>query len=147
MQLQRYCEQNGIEAEFIETTQSTKSAEDAARVLQASPHQIIKSLVFYIDDESHVVIVRGPDRVDEDRLTELLAAEDTRFAEPEEVEEETGYAVGGVPPVGTNLPKVVDEHVLDNEKVYGGAGSGHRMIGLDPRFLIGEDDIVGTISK
>ncbi len=145
--LEHYCERNGIEAEFIETTQSTKSAEDAARVLQVTADQIIKSLVFYVDGEAFVVVVRGPDRVDEDKLVELLAADDARFASPDEVEAETGYAVGGVPPVGTDLPKIIDEHVLNHGKVFGGAGSENRMIGLDPRFIIDENDLVGDVTE
>lgn len=144
--IERYCERNGIDAEFIETTQSTKTAEDAARTLQVRSKQIIKSLVFYVDEDPHIVIVRGPDQVDEDKLAALVAAEDTRFASPDEVEKETGYSVGGVPPVGTDLPKIVDEHVLNHDKVYGGAGSEHRMIGLDPRFIIDEHDMVGDVT-
>lgn len=147
LHLQAYCRDHGIEAEFIETDRSTKSAKDAARVLQVGTDQIIKSLVFYVDEDPHLVIVRGPDSVDEDRLAELLAAESTRFASPDEVQEETGYSVGGVPPIGTDLPKIVDEHVLDHDTVYGGAGSEHRMIGLDPRYLIDEHDIVGDVTR
>lgn len=145
IQLQSYCEQHGIDAEFIQTDESTKSAEDAARVLQVQPTQIIKSLVFYIEEEPFVVVVRGPDRVNEESLQEFMQAETCRLAKPDEVQDETGYAIGGVPPVGVELPKIVDEHVLDYDTVYGGGGSEHRLIGLDPRFIIGENDLVGDV--
>jgi Cys-tRNA(Pro) deacylase len=145
MQLQRYCAEHGIDAEFIETEASTKSAEEAANVLQVQPHQIIKSLVFYIDERPVVTVVRGPDRVSEDRLATECGASACRMASPDEVKTATGYAVGGVPPVGIEVPKVIDEAVLAYDTVYGGAGSEHRMIGLDPRFIVGENDHVGDV--
>lgn len=147
IQLQGYCEENGIEAEFIETEKNTRSAQDAAKVLQVQPHQIIKSLMFYVDEEPFLVIVRGPDRVDEEELKALLEAEAARLADPEEVEDATGYSVGGVPPVSVDLPKVVDEDVLHYDTVYGGGGSENEMIGLDPRFIVGENDVVGDVTE
>lgn len=144
--VETYCAEHGIDAEFIETNTSTKTAKDAARVLKVGKEQIIKSLVFYVDEAPYLIVVQGPDRVDTDRLQELMEAETCRLAQPDEVKQETGYTVGGVPPVGLELPKIVDEAVLTHEKVYGGGGSKHCMIGLDPRFIIDENDLVGSVT-
>ncbi|MDY6776490.1 MAG: YbaK/EbsC family protein [Candidatus Nanohaloarchaea archaeon] len=146
MDLERFCEENGIEAEIIETEASSKTSKDAAEALDTTVEHIIKSLVFYADSEPVLVIVRGSDRVDESRVAEVLRAQDCRMAEPEEVKRETGFPVGGVPPVGAGLPKLVDEKVLDMDRVYGGAGSSNRVIELDPRFVVGEDDIVAKVT-
>lgn len=147
MMLQQYCEEAGIEAEFIETDAKTESAKDAARVLKTTIDHIIKSLVFYADNQPFLVIVRGPDRVNEEDLCETLGAETARLATPDEVENLTGYEVGGVPPVGVELPKIVDDKLLEYEEVYGGAGSKHRMIKLDPRFIVGENDVVAEVTE
>lgn len=145
MQLELYCEEHGIEAEIIEVEETTKTAKDAARVLDTTIDHIIKSLVFFIDGEPFLVVVRGPDRVDEQQLAEVMAAETCRLAEPDEVEELTGYHVGEVPPVSIDLPKIIDETVLQYDEVYGGGGATNRMIALDPRFIIGEDDVVEDV--
>ncbi|MFB6294213.1 MAG: aminoacyl-tRNA deacylase, partial [Candidatus Nanohaloarchaea archaeon] len=137
--------EHGIDAEFIETSGS-ETAEDAARALDTTTDHIIKSLVFYADGDPVLVIVRGSDHVSEDQVAAALHAEDCRLAEPDEVEDETGYQVGGVPPVGAGLPKLVDEDVLGMDEVYGGAGAPDRVIGLDPRFIVGEDDIVADVT-
>ncbi|MFB6294640.1 MAG: aminoacyl-tRNA deacylase [Candidatus Nanohaloarchaea archaeon] len=145
MTVQEFCQRNGIDAEFIETDGS-ETAEDAARALDTTVDHIIKSLVFIADGDPVLVIVRGSDHVSEDAVAEQLHAESCRLADPEEVEAATGYRIGGVPPVGAGLDKLVDEAVLQMDTVYGGAGASDRVIGLDPRFIVGEDDIVADVT-
>lgn len=145
--LRRFCQEEGIEAEFIDAPDGAETADDAAAALNTSPVHIIKSLVFFLDDEEPVlVVVRGPDQVDEGKLAEAMLAKQARLATPEEVEAETGYRVGAVPPVGTPLLKVIDERVMDNDTVYGGGGAQDRLIKLDPRFIVGEDDFVEDVT-
>ncbi|MFB6076931.1 MAG: aminoacyl-tRNA deacylase, partial [Candidatus Nanohaloarchaea archaeon] len=113
---------------------------------------IIKSLVFMADRgrkpgyDPVLVIVTGDRQVDERKLAELLRTEDVRMADPEEVHDATGFRIGGVPPVGTGLPKIVDEAVMAKDTVYGGGGSDDRIIELDPRFIVGEDDLVRDVT-
>ncbi len=145
-ELELFCAEHGIEAEFIETPASAETAQDAARALDTDVEHIIKSLVFMVDGEPVLVVVRGPDQVDTGRLKEVLLADAVRMAEPDEVADATGYEIGGVPPVGTGLRAVVDERVLEMDEVYGGGGRGDRVIGLDPRFIVGEDDVVVPVT-
>lgn len=147
MDLELFCEENGIEAEFIDFDMATHSVQEAARALDTSTRNIIKSLVFIVDGEPFLVVVDGTSRVDEEKLAEVLLAEDARLAEPDEVEDATGYAVGTVPPVGTGLRAVVDDRVLEKDVVYGGGGAESRMIKLDPRFIVGEDDRVAPVTE
>ncbi|MCJ7478765.1 MAG: YbaK/EbsC family protein [Candidatus Nanohaloarchaeota archaeon QJJ-7] len=144
-ELEIFCEQNGIEAEFREAP-GAETAEGAAEALNTTPEHIIKSLVFFADGEPVLVIVRGSDHVSESKVSEVLRAGKCRLAEPEEVEKETGFSVGGVPPVGAGLPKLVDSKVLEMDKVYGGGGKSDRIIALDPRFIIREDDLVEDVT-
>ncbi len=144
-ELQLFCERNGIDAEFLEVEEAA-TAEDAAQALDTSPASIIKSLVFYAADEPVLVIVRGSDHVSEEKVAAALHTDACRLAEPDEVEDATGFAVGAVPPVGTGLPKLVDEAVLAMDEVYGGGGASDRLIGLDPRFIVGEKDVVADVT-
>lgn len=145
MTVQEFCHRNGIDAEFIETDGS-ETAEDAARALDTTVDHIIKSLVFMVEEEPVLVIVRGSDHVSEGKVSGALDVDSCRLADPHEVEDATGYAVGGVPPVGAGLDKLVDESVLQMDKVYGGGGAEDRVIGLDPRFIVGEDDLVADVT-
>lgn len=147
MDLERFCEAEGIEAEFLAAPSGAETAADAAQALDTSPAQIIKSLVFFLDGDPLLVVVRGVDSVSETKLAEAMHAKECRLAEPDEVEDCTGYAVGAVPPVGTSLTKVIDERVLEQDRVYGGGGARDRLIGLDPRFIVGERDFVEDVVR
>ncbi|MDY6761641.1 MAG: YbaK/EbsC family protein [Candidatus Nanohaloarchaea archaeon] len=144
-ELQQFCRTNGIDAEFIETDGS-ETAEDAAQALDTTVGHIIKSLVFIAGGDPVLVIVRGSDHVSEEKVSETLHVDGCRLAEPDEVKDATGYPVGGVPPVGAGLRKLVDEAVLEMDEVYGGAGAPDRVIGLDPRYIVGEDDFVADVT-
>lgn len=143
--LEQFCEEHGIDAEFIQT-QGSETAEDAARELDTTVHNIIKSLVFIADDEPVLVVVRGSDHVSEEKVASVLQAGSCRLADPDEVRDATGFAIGGVPPVGAGLQKLVDAKVIEMDEVYGGAGAPDRVIRLDPRFIVGENDIVEDVT-
>lgn len=146
MELELFCEKNGIEADFIETSGSAETAEDAARELDTTVDHIIKSLVFFVDGEPVLVVVRGSDRVAPAKVAEACLGVECRIASPDEVKEVSGFHIGGVPPVGTELVKVIDEQVLEMDTVYGGGGSATRIVALDPRFMVAEDDVVADVT-
>lgn len=145
MKLERYCEMHGIEARFRDAP-GAETAEGAAAALDTTVDHIIKSLVFVADDEPVLVVVSGAHQVDERKLAEVLRTDDIRMADPDEVHEATGYRIGGVPPVGTDLHKIVDDQVLEKDRVYGGGGADDRIIELDPRFIVDEDDLVRDVT-
>ena len=145
--LEEYCREQGIDAELIDTPASAKTADDAARALNTTPEHIIKSIVCIADEKPVLVIVRGQDRIDLPAVAAAVDADDARLTSPEEVEDITGYAVGAVPPVGTGLRTLIDEHVLQYDEVYGGGGAEDRLIALDPRFIVGEHDLVVDLKE
>ena len=61
--------------------------------------QIVKSLVFLAGDEPILVLVSGANQADERRLA-ALSGQSVRRADADAVRAATGYAIGGVPPVG-----------------------------------------------
>src|SRR5438046_10230662 len=98
----------GIEARVVELPQSTRTAAEAAQAVGCEVGQIAKSLVFVgADGEPVLVITSGSNRVDEKRLGLQRANADV-------VREKTGYAIGGIPPVGLATPvrTLLDEDLL-----------------------------------
>ena len=143
--LELFIEKSAIDADVIEVSGDTATVEQAARSLNVSDDQIVKSLVFRCDEDFVVAVIGGHKRVDTGKLAEVLECENVEIASPDEVEQATGYSVGNVPPVGYDVIKVVDEKVLDNREVYGGGGDEEHMIRMDPRFILGEKDTVADI--
>lgn len=145
-ELELFLEQSVIEAELIDVPDGASSAADAASALGTRPDNIIKSLVFLVDEEPVLVVVSGDDQVDEEIIAELMDGDHCEIADPETVKETTGYRIGGVPPVSLDLPKIVDEDVISKDEVFGGGGDADTVIRLDPRFIVDEDTIVDEVT-
>ena len=89
----------GIEAEIKELSASTRTAEEAAAAIGTSVPRIVKSLVFLADDAPILALVSGSNRLDTDRLGAALGRTIAR-ADAATVRAATGFAIGGVPPLG-----------------------------------------------
>ena len=89
-----------------ELAASTRTAEEAAAAAGCELGQIVKSLVF-ADAGGPVLVLCAGDR----RVDTALVGQGVRRATPDEVRDATGYAMGGVPPIGHDRPvrTVVDE--------------------------------------
>jgi len=117
-----YLKAKNISARITIHSQSV-SAQTAAEEMDCGPEEIIKTLVFVADGNPLLVLVQGSRRVDEDRLRQVLQADDLRLAQPEEVVEHTGYRVGSVSPFDLDLPAIADATLLEQEEVRPAAGS------------------------
>ena len=126
-----------IDAEIIEFPQSTRTAEEAARAVDATVAQIVKSLVFVADGRPVLALASGANRVDVHKLARLAGAAHVEKATADVTRAATGFSIGGVPPVGhaTPLPVFLDETLLHHEIVYAAAGTPHAMFALSPRAL------------
>src|SRR5689334_8093998 len=106
----------GIDAAVVELPASTRTAADAAAAIGCDVRQIAKSLVFRrVDSGAPVmVIASGANRVDEARLAQLV---ETRIekSDADFVRRETGFAIGGIPPVRHLKPIeiLIDRDLLD----------------------------------
>lgn len=85
---------------------------------------IVKSLVFVADAQPVLVLVAGDRRGDPGKLKAILSASQVTIASPEIVRSASGYAIGGVPPIGhaTRLPTLIDASLSRFETVYASAG-------------------------
>ena len=103
-------------------------AETVDESVQHSPvdkNQIIKTLIFKASEGFIAVMCPGDRRVDEDKLEEKVG--EVRMAKPSEVEEETGYIVGGVSPFDLDIPVYASEKIPEGEVRPAG---GSRVIGV-----------------
>lgn len=130
--------ERGIDATVRELPDSTRSARDAATALGCEVAQITKSLVFraVATDRPVLVLASGADRVDEAKLAALVGGP-VEQALASWVKERTGYAVGGVPPLGhtERLATYVDERLLVHETVWAAAGTPRAVFAAAPRAL------------
>ena len=128
----------GLEVEVREFPQGTRTAEDAAAAIGCDVAQIVKSLVFVVDDQPVLALVGGADRLDEAKLASVAGGGAVRRANADEVRAATGFAVGGVPPFGhaTDLRRFVDHALLQHAVVWAAAGTPMHVFSLDPRTLV-----------
>jgi Cys-tRNA(Pro) deacylase len=129
---------HGLNCEVLQMQNTTRSAEDAALAVGCEVGQIVKSLVFE-GKQSHqpvLVVTSGANRVNEKTIAQYLA-ESIKMANPEFVREMTGFAIGGVPPVGHRHPlKIfIDEDLLQYDKIWAAAGTPHAVFKLTPEEL------------
>jgi Cys-tRNA(Pro) deacylase len=136
--VQEALQSHGLECEVVQMQDTTRSAEDAARAVGCEVGQIVKSLVFKGKQSQQPVLVvtSGANRVNEKIIGQALA-ESIKMAHPEFVRERTGFAIGGVPPVGHRhaLKIFIDEDLLQYEEIWAAAGTPHAVFKLTPEEL------------
>lgn len=83
-----------------------------------------------------MVIVSGANRVNERKLSEILS-EAVKIAGADFVREKTGFAIGGVPPLGhrERLEAFIDEDLLQHEEIWAAAGSPNAVFKLNSADL------------
>ena len=123
----------------MELPESTRSAAEAAKAVGCTVAQIAKSLIFEMV-KSHrpvLVITSGSNRVDEARVGELIG-EPIHKADADFVRQRTGYAIGGVPPLGHLEPieTYIDADLLENERIWAAAGAPRAVFELSPTELV-----------
>ncbi|MGH9061840.1 MAG: YbaK/EbsC family protein, partial [Acidimicrobiales bacterium] len=119
----------GFAADIRELPDSAATSADAAAALGVPPAQIAKSLVFVAGDQPILVVLRGSDRLDTQRLAAHLGVPKVRRADADVVRAATGFPIGGVSPVGhaTPLRVLVDTAVADEPVVWAAAGTPHAV--------------------
>jgi len=125
--------------QVVELPASTRSAQEAARAIGCQVAQIAKSLIFRGTETGRplLVIASGANRVDEAAVGrvfgELIAKADADF-----VRQRTGFAIGGVPPVGHTepLPTLIDADLLAYAEIWAAAGTPHAVFRLTPADLL-----------
>jgi prolyl-tRNA editing enzyme YbaK/EbsC (Cys-tRNA(Pro) deacylase) len=125
----------GLEVEVQRLQSSTRTVKDAAAALGCHEAEIAKSIVFVADGDPVVCVASGRHRIDTDKIADVLDVAEVRQAAADEVRAATGFAIGGVPPFGHELPVLFDESLMEHERVWAAAGDPHSLFCVDPREL------------
>lgn len=128
----------GLNCQVMELPASTRTAGDAAQAIGCRVEQIAKSLLFRGQNSGKPIlaIVSGTNRVNETTLS-THAGEPIAIADADYARQHTGYAVGGVPPIGhvEGLRTFVDEDLLSHQEIWAAAGTPHAVFRLTPAEL------------
>jgi Cys-tRNA(Pro) deacylase len=129
----------GFANTVIELEVPVKTAAAAAEAVGCTPAQIVKSLVFQAVGSGAPVLVvaSGAHRVSEAKVAALLG-EAVHMGPPKFVREVTGYAIGGIPPIGhaQKLNTIVDAHLLTLDSLWAAAGHPNSLFALSPDELV-----------
>jgi Cys-tRNA(Pro) deacylase len=117
----------GIKGEVIQTQETARTADEAAATLGVQVGQIVKSLVFEADGETVLVLTSGENKVDTDKVAIAFSVSKVGKADADKTREVTGYAIGGVPPLGhsTKMKILIDETFKKFDEIWAAAGHPH----------------------
>ena len=127
----------GLDVPILEFPASTRTAFEAAAAVGTTPGQIVKSLLFVAAGRPVLALVSGSNRLDLNRLA-ALAGPPVLKADAQAVREATGFAIGGVPPLGfpRPIPCYVDRDLLGYPTVWAAAGTPHHVFEIAPADLL-----------
>ncbi len=129
----------GCDCKVVEFPESTRTAQEAAQRAGCELGQIVKSLVFkgLTSGKGILVLTSGINRVDEALLGQLVG-EPVGRPDADFVRSQTGFAIGGVPPVGLAGPleTFLDEQLLKYPSVWAAAGTHNAIFEIPPADLL-----------
>tara|TARA_B100000614_G_C14475969_1_gene464594 strand:- start:100 stop:582 length:483 start_codon:yes stop_codon:yes gene_type:complete len=137
-QVQQFLQEKGFSFEVKELSSSTRTAKEAADSIGCTVSQIAKSLIFKdkATDTPVLVIASGTNRVD---LKKIKAATGIILgsAEADFVRHHTGFAIGGIPPVGHASPikTFIDKDLKSHDRIWAAAGTPFAVFPLTPADL------------
>ncbi len=129
----------GFPYQVVESPQPTRTAVEAAKHVGCQVGQIVKSLVFRATQSGRpvLVITSGANQVNEWRIGALLK-EPLEKAPAAFVREHTGFAIGGIPPLGhaTPLETFIDQDLMKHQEIWAAAGTPNALFRLTPADLV-----------
>lgn len=117
---------------------ATSYGQEAADALGLDPDHVCKTLVARVDGRLTVAVVPVSGSLDLKALAGAVGGKKAVLADPPDAQRATGYVVGGISPLGsrTSLPVVVDDSVLDLDRVWVSAGRRGLQVSLRPADLV-----------
>ena len=129
----------GLAIEVKRMGASTRTADEAAAQCGCTVAQIVKSLVFQGEASGRLFLflVSGVNQLDLGKAA-ALAGEPLRRADPRHVRDETGFAIGGVSPIGhmIAIPAFADETLMGFDRVWAAAGAHDAVFASAPGALV-----------
>ena len=130
----------GLTCKVVELSESTRTAQDAASAIGCQVEQIVKSLIFKtrMSQQPVLILASGPNRVNE-QVIESLVGEKILKADADFTRNITGFAIGGIPPIGHKEPIqliFIDEDLLKFEEIWAAAGTPNAVFNLKAKDLV-----------
>jgi prolyl-tRNA editing enzyme YbaK/EbsC (Cys-tRNA(Pro) deacylase) len=131
----------GYSNKVVEMPESTRTSAEAAAAIGCSVAQIAKSIIFKSDQNDSaiavMVVASGINRVDETKVQALIG-HPVHKADADFVLQQTGFAIGGVPPTGHDHPVkiLIDEDLMQFSEIWAAAGSPRAVFQLTPAQLV-----------
>ena len=139
-ELQAFMESHAVRGEILQLDVPTPTVETAAQAVNASSDQIIKSILFVVDDQPVLAIACGTSTISRRPIADFFSVGKKRvkLANPEMVLEISGYEVGAMPPFGHQqaLNTLIDQRLLTLPEAYAGGGAENALVRLDPQEIL-----------
>ena len=128
----------GLDIAVVSYPGGTRTALEAAAAIGCDVAQIVKSLIFLVDDTLTLALVSGANQLDEKKLAAAAGGRRIARANADQVREGTGFPIGGVPPFGhrQTLTVFIDPDLLVFAEVWAAAGTPHTVFGVSPHALL-----------
>lgn len=128
----------GLDCNVRHMASPTRTAEEAAAACGCEVGQIVKSLIFRgsRSGRPYLLLVSGANRVDLDLAAEQIG-EPLQRPDAAYVRETTGFAIGGIPPLGhaVAIETFLDEALLAYDTVWAAAGTPDAVFPIAPTRL------------
>ena len=129
----------GLTVDIRETDDSARTAAGAAAAVGVAVDQIAKSIIFRGEASGHVLLflTAGGNRVDPAKAT-AVAGQTLGKADADLIRAETGFAIGGVAPLGhlSRIEAYLDPRLLEFETVWAAAGTPRHVFAIAPADLL-----------
>ncbi|MDR6264638.1 YbaK/EbsC family protein [Roseobacter sp. N2S] len=137
--VKRHAEELGLDIEVVETAIDTHTAAQAAQSQGCAVDQIAKSIIFRGETSGAAILflTAGGNRVDADKAA-ALAGELLGKADAALIRSQTGFAIGGVSPIGHLNPikTFMDPRLLDFDTAWAAAGTPRHVFAISPKTLV-----------
>lgn len=138
--IQAFLEDQTVPGEILFLEIPTPTVETAAMAVGTTPQQIVKSILFMVDDEPVLAVSCGTDRVDRRAIAAVcgVGRKKVKLASPKIMLEVSGYEVGAMPPFAhrQKIKTLLDQRVLQQPVVYAGGGAENALLRLSPEDIL-----------
>jgi len=129
----------GVSADIVEIAEGARTAAAAADAAACEIDQIAKSIIFRGEDDGQAILflTAGGNQVCADKAS-ALAGEALGKADAALIRAQTGFAIGGVAPIGHINPirAFMDPRLLDFALVWAAAGTPRHIFAVDPKVIL-----------
>ena len=115
--------------------ESTRTVSDAAVAVGCQEAEIAKSIVFVADGDPVVCVASGRHRIDADKLADALDWPRCARRPPTRCAPPPASRSAACRRSATTCPVILDEALLEHERVWAAAGDPHSLFAVDPREL------------